>query len=439
MVNVFTWREMYHDAITSLRGSERSCIEIKIKNKTIICFGVRITPSTMFMLQSFIASAFGSELPQLITADDPNYQFIGRWAVVGKERHFDMPGCEMRATISLPTKSTVSVVLAQQHQPIPPGGGNTKNSGFEANAFVLWIDGVRTQPGHNASFDTSKITDSLPHSYPAALLNAGKHTIRMLKATEAEWNGGDPTPNWLSFQGLEIAPVETDRNTALASLVSPKPLPARKIEFLGDSITAGFCNECQTSKTNLPGDHGEAFGASWDFQIGELLDAQVHTAAWSGFGMVRNCCGGNTTMPAIFQRTLATINDEFPGRNGWNFSSWVPAALVVNLGTNDGSAATNPELKYVETYTELVLNASATYGPNLHVFLACGPMATQYCDPVNQVIQNVVSKGVKADFLDQRGFLNGTFGNKCCGHPSIDVDNAMAKHGAAFIKKALDW
>jgi hypothetical protein len=55
------------------------------------------------------------------------------------------------------------------------------------------------------------------------------------------------------------------------------------------------------------------------------------------------------------------------------------------------------------------------------------------------VIKNVTARGVKAHFLDQRGFLNGTFGPACCGHPSIEVDTAMAKSGAAFIKTTLGW
>jgi len=39
----------------------------------------------------------------------------------------------------------------------------------------------------------------------------------------------------------------------------------------------------------------------------------------------------------------------------------------------------------------------------------------------------------------QRGFLGGKFGPACCGHPSIEVDTAMAKSGAAFIKQTLGW
>jgi hypothetical protein len=118
--------------------------------------------------------------------------------------------------------------------------------------------------------------------------------------------------------------------------------------------------------------HTEAYGASWDYQIGELLHAQVHTAAWSGLGMVRNCCGGNTTMPHIFSRTLATVNID----NTWNGSNWIPDVLVINLGTNDGGAATDPHYTYTETYSELIMDAVSRYGNKLQVFLACGKYFT---------------------------------------------------------------
>ena len=35
------------------------------------------------------------------------------------------------------------------------------------------------------------------------------------------------------------------------------------------------------------------------------------------------------------------------------------------------------------------------------VFLACGPMSESYCKPVQDVIEAVTAKGVKAHFLDQ--------------------------------------
>ena len=115
----------------------------------------------------------------------------------------------------------------------------------------------------------------------------------------------------------------------------------------------------------------------------------------------------------------------------------MPDALIINLGTNDGGNSLKPQ--YTEIYTKLVMEASKNYGPNLNVFMACGPMSEVYCKPIENVIAAVKAHGVKAHFLDQRGFLNGTFGPACCGHPSVEVDTAMAKSGAAFIKATLGW
>jgi hypothetical protein len=108
-----------------------------------------------------------------------------------------------------------------------------------------------------------------------------------------------------------------------------------------------------------------------------MCNAQVHTAAWSGLGMIHNCCGGNTTMPPVFTRTLATVNVD----NTWDWKSWVPDALVINLGTNDGSYGTHPE--YVTEYVKVIMEAAKNYGSSLHVFLACGPMS-ETCVPAHQ-------------------------------------------------------
>ena len=143
-------------------------------------------------------------------------------------------------------------------------------------------------------------------------------------------------------------------------------------------------------------------------------------------------------MPAIYSRTLATVNID----NTWDFSTWQADALVVNLGTNDGAAATSPDFDYEGVYASVVQAAANKYaagGRPFHAFLACGPMSETYCDPVHSVIANLTARGIKAHFLDQRGFLDGSHGPACCGHPGTEVDEAMATSAAAFMKSTLGW
>ena len=67
----------------------------------------------------------------------------------------------------------------------------------------------------------------------------------------------------------------------------------------------------------------------------------------------------------------------------WDFSSWKPHAVVINLGTNDQlnhRAQLIPS--YNATYLALVEAAARAYGGGATFFLACGPMSTAYCDEV---------------------------------------------------------
>jgi hypothetical protein len=86
-------------------------------------------------------------------------QYIGRFAADNAgNMQFDMPGCEIRASLTLKVAAKVTVSLAQKHQPHPTGpsaGGNTKNSGFESNSFVVFVDGIPQGLGdYNATFTT---------------------------------------------------------------------------------------------------------------------------------------------------------------------------------------------------------------------------------------------------------------------------------------------
>jgi lysophospholipase L1-like esterase len=283
----------------------------------------------------------------------------------------------------------------------------------------------------------------------------GTHDLRIAKSSEANWNDRVRDYSYLTFSGFLVDPVAVGTPAVTARGAR---LPRRRLEFLGDSITAGYCNTCHgtgasDNDNTLVHDRAESFVFSWPSQMCNALAAQCHTVAWSGLGMVANCCGFSTQeeptaaggrggrnhlMPEIFGRTLASDGDT-----NWDWSTWVPDALVVNLGTNDGGAVATPQ--YATAYTNLVLEAFQHYGPQLHVFLACGPMTDAYCGPIAAVINTVNAAQSSlvttphVHFLDQRGFLDGSHGAACCGHPSVQVDTAMAARAVPVLEAALGW
>lgn len=61
------------------------------------------------------------------------------------------------------------------------------------------------------------------------------------------------------------------------------------------------------------------------------------------FKINRNYDDVNTTspdpLPSIYPRAIATSGTSAT----WNFTAWVPDALVINLGTNDFSTTPNPD------------------------------------------------------------------------------------------------
>ena len=187
---------------------------------------------------------------------------------------------------------------------------------------------------------------------------------------------------------------------------------------------------------------------SWATGICDTLGAQCHYNAWSGFGMVANCCGGSTLGSDVWTRTLATVgsaNASDPhgttAANTWDFSKWTADAVVINLGTNDhlGTKPTAKSAAFTKRYEELVMAAAKVY-TSARFFLACGPMSSDYCPEVNAVIKSVQASGVKAYLLNQVGFEDGQYGKKCAyGHPGSQVDAAMAKNGSAFIKATMGW
>jgi hypothetical protein len=209
------------------------------------------------------------------------------------------------------------------------------------NFFEVFVDGVwqpsAAWPDMKHSFGTWNSdawfnNNVLPVVLADGLDPSSSHDVTVVKSTEAMWNSLDPEPNYMTLYGVELSGPSSPSVMVTSKARSKKGAllsSSRKLEFLGDSITAGYCNLCHEQPAYPTGAVAESSAESWPSAVAALTSAEFHAVAWSGYGLTHNCCGGSTLMPAIYTRALASVPD---GSADWNFSSWIPDAVVVNLG-----------------------------------------------------------------------------------------------------------
>ena len=158
-------------------------------------------------------------------------------------------------------------------------------------------------------------------------LTDAEHTVRLVKRTESPWAAGE-------FGGFLPAPG--------GEILDKPAARTRQVEFIGDSLTAGYGNLSTTRDCSATG--GVDRNTNTDIAFGPLtargLGADYQVNAHSGRGMVRNYNGGEpgTTFRTYYERGLQNV----PGDVWQNPATWRPQLVVVGLGTNDFSTAINP-------------------------------------------------------------------------------------------------
>lgn len=312
-----------------------------------------------------------------------------------------------------------------------------EDPGSQPHSFLVYVDGKpvigpledQKSASWGCTFDTTQANNGTNQRYIAAtgLSPDEEHEIRIFKTSDPEWSSVEPTPNWVTFHGASL-----DAGDILATAL---PRSERRLEFVGDSTASGYCNLCERPKENV--ERQGSYAVAWPTMTCENLGVECHSLMWAGYGVHQNCCLNNQAMmPHIWPRALAS--DE---SHQWNFSTWVPHGLVISLGANDHIGKTSepqgsdPDA-FMDDYLDLVKSAHASYGPDLHVFLACGDVkeSRKSCPYVQQVVDRATAAGIHAHYLDQQGFHAG-----CCGHPSAYSGVALADSAAEFISDKLGW
>ncbi|WP_457323059.1 GDSL-type esterase/lipase family protein [Roseateles sp. P5_E11] len=326
-----------------------------------------------------------SSKPGLIAADDPKLRWIGRIGSAPGGKLLAWSGSELRARF---TGDQLTLRLA------PSRGG--------INHFTVEVDGRR----HALALRSDGPADwRLP-------LTAGEHELRLVKRTEASQAES-------VFLGLRLA-----EGGKLLDPPAPRPL---KLEFYGDSITAGACNGDigEDQYADLSSHDGtRAYGAVTASKLG----ADYVGIAISGIGITATW--DQLLMPEVWNRYAPRLDAPVAPPE-----ARAPDVVLLNLGQNDhgfpASKGQTIAADFGPRYLAFVRGLRARY-PQARIVLLMGGMSAPREQPaipraVLGAVQTLRSEG-DAKVWSYR------FEAFSWAHPRIDVHALMADELTRFLK-----
>jgi lysophospholipase L1-like esterase len=260
----------------------------------------------------------------------------------------------------------------------------------------------------------------------ASNLAGGSHTITVLKRTEP-FNGPIAI-----FKGFSV--------DGGALVVKPNaPKTGRRLEFWGDSITCGYGDLGKDYTCNYSPDTEDetlAYGPV----TGRALNADVSVVAWSGKGVVRNYGDSNPTSPDPMPIYLpSNTGNNLNNKYNW---SWVPNAVVINLGTNDYSTNPTPSYSVFSSgYINMTNLVRTNYGKAVQIFTVCGPLiGDPCCSYVKNITTTLNSQGdANVHYVDMQNILSFPADYGCDYHPAVSGQQKMANVLIPVLKSVLGW
>ena len=349
-------------------------------------------------------------------ADDPDILYTGRIDFSDpKKPKFSAPGVSIQARFR---GTSASVMLQDEFK-----------WGTYRNYFDAVIDDtsvVKISP--EKSVTKYAVASGLPY---------GEHTLSLVKRTEASVGS-------CQFLGFEFTG---------ASLPAPAK-PARRMEFIGDSISCGSGNEgvneseqCQADGWGQPYQNARlAYGPV----LARKMNAGYHVTAVAGIGLIRNYSFQYDArpMPEVYDSLFLEQTDS----PKWDHTRFVPDALVLALGTNDFSPGDSERASmkvddFVAAFVKFI-SRLRTYYPNASIFCISSPMLGDHwpssadmfsTDQINAIIKTVAEFNNNGDAKVYQFMSSKIVGMGCGTHPNVEQHAVLAEALGAYVASVMGW
>lgn len=305
----------------------------------------------------------------------------------------------------------------------------TYDGAAQAIYMAYAVDGGNTQ--------TLKLSASKSDYVLAQNLAAGQHTVRLAKMTEAQLGR-------VWFYGA----------TSDGALTYTPPASGRKLEFVGDSGTAGYGTlgtaPCSFSAATEDAD------VAYPAVVGRALNAESRNISYSGKGLIQNRDVVNDaykTMPVLWQWSSPREDDNVQDPN-WDFSQWKPQAVIAVVSGNDVYASIPTQSMFDAKVGGFIKSLRAAY-PQAVLFFGVSPMLRSNDPRTGQRTTAIASlKSTIAAANDANVVFielpqdNGFFGTNCgtdctatdptcLGSVCVGCDSHMTPYTQSLVANAI--
>ena len=338
-----------------------------------------------------------------VGADDPNIQYTGRFDFSNpKGPQFSWPGCSITARFR---GTAVNMIMTN-----PPTTRRDDGDAPFHSWYEILIDGkIRRTVVIRPDRRVYKLASRLKNT---------AHTVTIFRRTE-------PVLGVSTFRGLQLIKGQ--------KMLPPPPRPKRRIEVIGDSITAGL-NAIRVGRS-MCSISAENNYVTYGAVAARKLGAEYSCIAYSG-GSVNGHSGKGLLMPKRFLRTLA----DDPNSK-WDFSTWKPHVVTIHLSTNDlFFPKGKPHLKECVAAYVAFIRVIRKHYPKAHIFCLNGPIMNWgpvQRDFAKQTIDVFRKKGDKR--IHYLEFDNKLDEDGTDIHPDPATHRKMGDVLAEAIREKLGW
>ena len=309
--------------------------------------------------------------------------------------------------------------------------GTSIKMNFEGESIQALLEDESGDNYYNVIIDNDSISilrpDTTKRYYQlASNLSKGKHSIEIFK--RAEWDRGKT-----NFYGFKI------KNKA--KLLPKSATKKRKIEFYGNSITAGYAIEDLSGKDSPDSTYTNNY-LSYAAITARHYAAEYQCICKSGIGITISW--DPLIMPEMYNRLIPNNSTS-----KWDFSLYQPDVVVINLLQNDTWLVNLPEYEefkkrfgtkapddeyIINAYQQFVAALRKHY-PNASIICSLGSMdaakeGSKWITYIKSAVANLNDKKIYTHFMP---YIKAT------AHPSIEDQQTMSNSLIEFIDKNIDW